>query len=105
MAFVMNNKFDRAGLDNILGQQVNPATEDTLLLLNSGSNSLYSTRIDEASATVNYFGFAAAGSAEGSAVWRIKRLTVTGTVTDIKFADGDTNFDNIWTNRAALTYT
>lgn len=60
-------------------------------------------RQDDASATVSYFGFAKAGSAEGSAVWRIMRLTTTNP-TNLKYADGNAKFDNIWTNRASLTY-
>lgn len=96
---------DRVKLNNILDEPVDPASEQTLALILASAASLYTVRIDEASSTVTYFGFAAAGTAEASASWRIKRLTVTGNVTDIKYADGDTNFDNVWDNRAALTYT
>lgn len=64
----------------------------------------YSTRVDEASATVTYVGQAAIGSAEGDAKWRIKRITVTGAITDIKYAGGTEQFNQIWTNRAALSY-
>lgn len=63
-----------------------------------------STRIDEASATVTYFGFAPVGSAEGSSVWKIKRLTVSGSVTKLEYADGDTSYNNNWSNRASLSY-
>jgi hypothetical protein len=63
-----------------------------------------SMRIDEASATVTYVGVAAIASSEGGAVWKIKRITITGNVTDVKYADGNANYDNIWTNRASLSY-
>lgn len=62
-----------------------------------------SIRIDEVG-TTEYYGFAPVGSSESSAVWQIKRLTVSGAITSITFADGDSNFDNVWDNRASLTY-
>ena len=68
-----------------------------------GTPSTYTTRIDEASATVTYIGDAAIGSATSGALWRIKKIDTTSG-TSITFADGDGNFNNIWDNRAALTY-
>lgn len=61
-------------------------------------------REDVASATVTYWGFAAAGASQAAASWKIMRQTITGAVTDIKFADGDIEYNNIWNNRAALAY-
>ena len=63
-----------------------------------------STRIDEASSTVTYFGFALVGSSEASSVWKIKRLLISGSITKLEYADGNTNYDNNWSNRASLTY-
>lgn len=63
-----------------------------------------SFRLDEVSSSVSYFGYAAIGSAEGSALWKVKKMTVTGTVTKIEYADGNASYDNIWTNRASLSY-
>ena len=60
--------------------------------------------LDEASATVTYVGEAAAGSATAGAAWRIKRITTTGADLSVQWADGDTNFDNVWDNRAGLSY-
>ena len=68
------------------------------------STSNKSIRIDDASSTVTYVGEAAISVSESSAFWRIKRLTTTGTVLDIKWADGNDEFDNVWTDRAGLTY-
>lgn len=69
--------------------------DDTDLIKNfeySGSNLLY-------------FGLAKPGSANGSAVWRIYRLTWSGSnLTAITLADGNSNFDNIWNNRTSLSY-
>lgn len=64
----------------------------------------YKTMIDEASSTVTYIGKAAAGGSLSSAIWQIKRLSVSGNVTTIDHADGNTNYDNIWDNRASLSY-
>ena len=61
-------------------------------------------RVDDASATVTYVGESAIGIAESAAFWKIKRLTTTGTVLDIKWADGNELFDNVWSNRASLSY-
>lgn len=66
------------------------------------------SRIDDEGALL-YRGEAAAGSAENLPVWRISRITI---LTDVggnddyttEWADGDTNFDNIWDNRASLAY-
>lgn len=61
-------------------------------------------RLDDASATVSYVGESAMGVSESAAFWRIKRLTTTGSILDIKWADGNAEFDNVWTNRASLSY-
>jgi hypothetical protein len=58
---------------------------------------------------VIYRGEAAAGSLASSAVWRISRITVTtdgGGNDDVatEWADGDTQFNNIWDNRLSLSY-
>lgn len=68
------------------------------------SSAIQSVRIDEASSTVTYVGKAAVGSLNADAVWQIQRLTVSGSVTTIEYADGDSNFNNIWNNRASLSY-
>ena len=64
----------------------------------------YAIRIDEASATVTYVGKATPGSAEGSAVWQVQRLTESAGDLTVEWADGNDSFDNVWTNRASLSY-
>jgi len=59
---------------------------------------------DVASATETYIGEAEAGSATSGALWRVRKMTTTGSDISIKWADGDTLFNNIWDNRASLTY-
>lgn len=62
----------------------------------------YATRL-ATSGSVTYVGKAAIGSSSASSVWQIKKIDETsGTV--ITWADGNSSFDNIWDNRASLTY-
>ena len=52
-----------------------------------------------------YIGKAATGTASANTQWQIKRITYSGTnPTNIQWADGNSEFDNSWTNRASLTY-
>ncbi len=60
-----------------------------------------SVRLDEG-ATYTYVGNAAPGSSTADAVWQIKRITNADTT--VLFADGNSNFDNIYDDRASLTY-
>ena len=62
-------------------------------------------RIDYASATTQYIGFASPGSATSSPVWQIRRVTLdsSGRPTAVLFAGGNANFDNVWDNRALAT--
>lgn len=54
---------------------------------------------------VTYIGKAKIGSATSSTVWQIMKVDETTTdVTVITWADGNDNFDNIWDNRASLSY-
>lgn len=76
------------------------ATEETL----AGQ---FAIQLDDVSTTgVTYIGKAAIGSSASSAVWQIKKIDETGTPIDmvITWADGNANFDNIWSNRLSLTY-
>lgn len=61
------------------------------------------TRVDAASSTVTYIGNAAPGTATSSALWRVKKID-TSSGTAITFADGNDLFDNVWDNRASLSY-
>jgi hypothetical protein len=62
------------------------------------------TLIDEVDSTTTYIGKAKTGSSTSDAVWQIKKIVKTGTVTEILFADGDENYDNKWTERETLSY-
>lgn len=58
-----------------------------------------------ADATYNYYGEAKPGAALTDSVWRVSRETIA--TTRIEWADGDGNFDNVFTDLAtvaALTF-
>ena len=59
-------------------------------------------RVDD-TGTYTYIGFSIPGTAEATALWKIKR--VTNADNTIVFADGNPFYDNVWTNRATYTYT
>ena len=64
----------------------------------------HSLRLDQATATTLYIGEASFGSLDGNAVWRIRRFVTVGAESTMLYADGDDLYDNVWTNRAALSY-
>lgn len=53
-----------------------------------------------------YIGEAIVGSSQSNSVWKIKKLTYdgSGNLAATLFADGNDNFDNIWDDRASLSY-
>ena len=54
---------------------------------------------------VEYIGVAQPGSLTSESKWQIRKMSYSGNLTTaILFADGNTNFDNIWDNRASLSY-
>ncbi len=63
-------------------------------------------KYEEASSTVTYIGEASFRSSTSSPVWRIKRITYGSAPASItiEWADGDDEFDNVWDNRASLSY-
>ena len=60
-------------------------------------------KIDDLGSTI-YIGYAAPGALTADASWKIMRMSVSGTVTTVQWADGNDGFDNIWDNRASLLY-
>lgn len=66
----------------------------------------YATLYDQnVAGTEAYVGAALPGTLTSAASWRIKKL-VFGSDGDVTttFADGNSSFDNVWNNRASLTY-
>lgn len=62
------------------------------------------TKIDEVDANTTYIGKASHGAATSSAVWQIKKITVSGTLTTIAYANGSDNYNQIFDNRTSLSY-
>jgi hypothetical protein len=76
---------------------------------NSGANvvsspSTKTTITDQASSSVLYVGKADVGSLTSAPAWQIKKLTSSGGITTTQYADGNSNYDNVWDNRASLSY-
>lgn len=67
-------------------------------------NNDQTTRVDEVSKTVSYVGYAQIGSSETSPVWKIKKITIVGSITSILYADGVSTYSKKWTDRATYTY-
>lgn len=59
--------------------------------------------IDEQGA-ITYIGIAPLGSATSTEVWQIRRIQLDGTTSKFKYANGSRRFNQIWDNRASLTY-
>ena len=58
---------------------------------------------DSVNADVSYAGKAPAGSSNSEAKWQIKKIDETSGIA-ITYANGNTNFNNIFDNRENLTY-
>lgn len=64
----------------------------------------YALQYDDVGSGVSYLGQALPGTSTASALWRVKKIVATGPDVVITFADGNSNFDNIWANRLGLAY-
>lgn len=89
--------------------EVNPLTgavSVTTVGPDGTSTLAYATRTDSATtANVMYVGKAAIASTTASATWQVFKMDETTIDTlIITWADGNANFDNIWNNRASLSY-
>jgi hypothetical protein len=86
---------------------VSPTLGDSLLW--DGANwvtnlTQLTKEVDFVGTTTIYIGEAQPGTATSAASWRISRTVFTGDDSTKLFADGNSNFDNIWDNRASLSY-
>lgn len=65
----------------------------------------YTTAIEFSGANPVYVGEAVAGSAKSGSLWRIKKITYSGSnPIDVQYADGVSTFNKIWDNRASYSY-
>lgn len=78
----------------------------------ASSGSAHVTRLDTLAKQIDwvgdslvYMGAAQIGTPTNTAGWQIKKITIAVDFdVTVTWADGDGNFDNIWDNRATLTY-
>lgn len=71
----------------------------------SNKSTAESIRLDDKSTVkVTYVAYAGIGSLESAAVWKIFRLTEIVSGLKTEYADGNSNYDNIWNDRVSLTY-
>lgn len=81
---------------------------DTMVVNPNGSINAAPTdealRVDTVSAALSYFGYAAPGTLNAASTWKIKRVSTAGAIVTTEWADGNNAYDNIWDNRAGLTY-
>lgn len=67
----------------------------------------YSVKVEtDSSGNKIYFGRAEPGKATSAPYWSIMKCTydATNTLTSALWADGNSAFDNVWDNRANLSY-
>ena len=67
------------------------------------SSPSYALKLDDSVSPITYIGEAVTGSLGSDAVWRIKKMDETSGLV-ITWADGSAAFNQIWANRASLTY-
>jgi hypothetical protein len=82
-----------AQLDDII-EALNTDTEDKRLTV----------RLDQVSDTLFYVGKALIGKVDTDANWLIVRYTQTGSILKSEYANGSEAFDQVWNDRATLTY-
>ena len=61
-------------------------------------------RLDQVSDTLFYVGKALIGSVDSDSLWQIVRYTQTGSILKSEYANGGEGFNEVWNNRATLTY-
>lgn len=62
------------------------------------------SKVDQASATITYTGYALRGTSSASAAWFIFKDEVVGNVTTRLMASEPWQFDQVWDDRAILNY-
>ena len=85
-----------------LERQKTIATEETLQAVETAVKKETATRI-VISGTDIYVGKAAIASATNAAVWQVKKIDTASDVI-ITWADGNSNYDNLFTNPAGLSF-
>ena len=66
-------------------------------------DALGSLKVDQVTATLFYVGEANFAAPSSNPVWRIRRIDTSAGV-DVTWADGNSNYDNVWDDHTSLTY-
>lgn len=64
----------------------------------------FTTKVEVVDANTTYIGIAQIGTLPSVAQWQIKKITVSGTVTSIEWAESTDTFTNEWDERATYNY-
>lgn len=83
---------------------VHSGVEEYGLVITNPFDILAAKIVDSNTAGTVYTGYALTGSVTTAPSWAIKRAVTAVNVETTTWADGNTNPDNIWDNRAALSY-
>lgn len=78
--------------------------ETAPLVKGFGLNELPEPFVDEASASVTYYGYAPLGTAEDEEGWVIVKKEKTGNVTKALYANGSMKFECAWSKRTSYNY-
>lgn len=70
----------------------------------ASTDTQYAVKLDQFDANTLYIGLAPIATLGSDPGWQIRRFLTTGSVSDLTWADGDQQFDNVWDNRTSLTY-
>lgn len=96
----------KIGLKNVSNANINPATtekQDQIIAALGGAINERLELDDYTTTDIIYVGKAALTSTGSQSVWQIQKLDKT-TGLSKTWADGDGNYDNVWDNRASLSY-
>jgi hypothetical protein len=70
----------------------------------AGEDQMLDTEVDQSVVGVVYVGEATPGTASSASLWRIKRITESGSSTSVDWAGGTADFVHSWDDRLTLTY-
>jgi len=60
--------------------------------------------VDTTNGDVIYIGESQLNASVSDSTWKIKRITISGSLITTEWADGDTLYDNTWDDRVSLSY-
>lgn len=106
LALISDVKQDVTDALTMLGDVQQQAADIYNLLGNVKQDTLFLMPLmrDETNLSKIYCGYAPIGTPQSSASWAILKIFTQSGILSYQWADGNRNFDNVWTDRATLTY-